>query len=150
MKKLFNQHKNYFSKKNNFCAGFTLTELLVVIAIIGILATVVISGLGGAKQKSRDAIRIDDLKTLSLAAETYFLEHNYEWPSAVSDLGEYFAGGAVPTDPLGGDYSYQKITDGTANKYCLGAKLETENLENTVACDSGGVDDNYKVMGPPL
>lgn len=143
----------YSSEKKeykNLVCGFTLVELLMVIGIIGILASVVMVGLGGARQKSRDAIRIDDLKTLSLAAETYFLEHNYEWPSGISDLGEYFSEGVAPTDPLGGDYLYQKVDDGTAHKYCFGAKLETQSLQNSVDCDPVSTEDNYGVMGPPL
>ena len=52
--------------------GFTLIELLVVVAIIGILATVVLASLNSAGGRARDAVRKSDLRTISLALETFF------------------------------------------------------------------------------
>jgi len=49
--------------------GFTLIELLVVIAIIAILATVVIINVSGARVKAQDAKVIDDIASISRAAE---------------------------------------------------------------------------------
>ncbi|MFA4936787.1 MAG: type II secretion system protein [Patescibacteria group bacterium] len=52
--------------------GFTLIELLVVIAIIAILSTLAVVALGNARQKSRDAKRVSDVKQISTALELYF------------------------------------------------------------------------------
>ena len=74
---------NNFSHKKNLSAskhGFTLVELLVAIAIIGILSSIVFSGLSSGRGKSRDAQRLSDLKTINGALENYFAQ-NGTYPS---------------------------------------------------------------------
>ena len=56
--------------------GFTLIELLVVIAIIGLLASVVLVALNGARLKSRDTKRQADLAQIVKALELYYSDNN--------------------------------------------------------------------------
>lgn len=63
--------KTFFNKK-----GFTLIELLVVIAIIGILSTLAVVSLNNAREKSRDAKRMADVKQVQTALELYFADSN--------------------------------------------------------------------------
>ena len=66
-----------FRKKSK---GFTLIELLVVIAVIGLLASIVLVSLGGARKKARDARRQADIRQIGTAMEM-----------AYSDTGAYLS-----------------------------------------------------------
>lgn len=57
-------------------SGFTLIELLVVIAIIGLLSSVVLVNLVGAREKARDARRLQDLDALVQAIEIYNINND--------------------------------------------------------------------------
>lgn len=108
---------NFFTKKSR---GFTLIELLVVIAIIGILSSVVLASLNSARQKSRDARRIGDVKQLQLALEMYY-DSNSGYPSTTAALvPDYIP--VEPSDPQSGTYTY--AVSGTSN-YVLRATLES-------------------------
>ncbi len=63
--------------------GFTLVELLVVIAIIAILSTLAVVALNSARQKSRDAKRVSDIKQVQTALELYFGDQN-AYPTAAT------------------------------------------------------------------
>ena len=68
--------------------GFTLIELLVVIAIIGLLSTMAIVSLSGARAKARDARRVGDVKQIQTALEMYYVdEDGYPVEAAAVVLG---------------------------------------------------------------
>lgn len=52
--------------------GFTLIELLVVIAVIGLLSSLVLVSLAGARAKARDARRKNDLDQIRTALVLYY------------------------------------------------------------------------------
>lgn len=136
--------KNLRNKKQT---GFTLIELLVVIAIIGLLASVVLLALNSARQKSRDAKRLADMRQLASALELYFNDNSAYPTSATQGSALYILGsvsapglspkyiGLIPAAPAPADpgcgntgaasneYDYQGGTGNGASytmTFCLG------------------------------
>jgi prepilin-type N-terminal cleavage/methylation domain-containing protein len=104
--------------------GFTLIEVLVVVSIIGLLASVVLVGLGGFRSRGRDARRVTDLKSLQNGMELYFARNN-AYPNALGDLITAGIGiTKLPKDPAAGaDYFYSFRT-ADRQSYVLSARLD--------------------------
>ena len=117
--------------------GFTLIELLIVVAILGLLASIVLVGLGGARARARDARRISDLRETQNALELYY-SANGKYP-AFTGTGQWdnmsgaITGGGLgisrmPKETLAGHAAYQYSTEGGSyQSYVLSAKLEQAN-----------------------
>ena len=108
--------------KQKSSTGFTLIEIMVVIAIIALLASVVLVTLAAAKQKSRDAKRLADVRQLASAMELYFND-NTSFPATLGPLTPTYIK-SLPTYPSPVDtpciannstYSYT----GSSNTYTL-------------------------------
>lgn len=57
--------------------GFTIIELLTVISIIGLLSSIVMTGSVSARKKTRDIVRIANLRQLANAVNLYYQDHGY-------------------------------------------------------------------------
>ncbi len=73
-------------------AKFTLIELLVVVAIIGILASLVAPALGKARERSREAVCVSNLKQQGNAMYMYTDDNDGEF---FEYTGESSGGGGV-------------------------------------------------------
>ena len=141
--------------------GFTLIELLVVIAIIGLLSTLAVVALGSAREKSRDARRVSDLKQIQVALELYYTDLNgyptttgsgitlgvanttdclnsNGFTSRASNCSNPYMG-LVPTDPVAGQvYTY---TSTSSVEYTITAVLEgtVSGLTGTTTANQSGI-----------
>lgn len=131
--------------KNN--RGFTLIEVLIVVFIIGLLASVVLVGLGAFRQRGRDARRIADLRSTQNGLELYYSKNGLypassDWTTLKNELtGAGIGVNNIPNDPSGGSTAYQYGSDGQS--YVLWAHLEDKNnqvLKEDVDGDQFGID----------
>lgn len=125
--------RNFNDTMKNNRKGFTLIEMLVVVAIIGLLSSVVVVGVGGAREKARDTKRIADVRQIQTYLET---EYNVGYPVSIRDVS------SLPKDPSTGS-SYAYCVTVNSLTYVLGADLE--NAKNR---PSGGIADPSGICTP--
>lgn len=130
--------------------AFTLVELLVVIAIIGLLSSVAVVSLSGARVNSRNAKRKADMVQVSKALELYYSDNNTypttggAWWGVTASYGSHDTSGSngwvpnlaptyigiLPIDP----------NSGKANPSSAYAPCQTLPAANTYAYRSNGTD----------
>ncbi|OGI91476.1 hypothetical protein A2933_01915 [Candidatus Nomurabacteria bacterium RIFCSPLOWO2_01_FULL_46_18] len=73
-------------KRQQLKRGFTLIELLVVVAIIGMLSSIVLASLNGARAKARDAKKISEFRQLTISLALYFDKYG-KYPNDGANVG---------------------------------------------------------------
>ncbi|MEX0689854.1 MAG: type II secretion system protein [Candidatus Paceibacterota bacterium] len=112
----------------NKSKGFTLIEMLIVIAIIGLLSSIVIVGLTGAREEARDSRRVAEIRQIQ-----NLLELNY---SSNTGYPDSLPASAQTEDPQGKSYIYETTNNGFG--YALGICIETDSIKSGtgVTCPS--------------
>ena len=131
--------------KNKKEVGFSLFEMLIVISIIGILTAIVSIAYSGAQKKTRDTRRVGDMKLIQTAAEQYYSQTSYTYPTSttgpwVSDTGDTILA-VTPSEPKTSWTAYEYTLADTG--YCVCAKVEdtTNGNSSDNAC-------NFVATGP--
>ena len=127
-------------RKNN---GFTLIELLVVIAIIGILASIVLVSLGGARTRAKDARITADMGQIRSAAEIFQVGAGaYTGLCANTDIvtlqNDIIAQGGTNYNcqAVAGSYCVEAQLNNTTNWWCVDSALRSQRSTSTPPCDS--------------
>lgn len=118
--------------------GFSLIELLVTISIIAVLSAVLVANFMGARERARDAQKIQDLGAVKNALRMYY-----------NDKQSYPDSGSLETSMVGSSYVsslegisgyvYTKTNngDGFLLKIDLEAGAGTDDTDSQVKCGVG-------------
>lgn len=108
--------------------GFTKLEILIIAAIIGVLGLTAVFAVMTARSRTRDAVRMSDVRQMQVGLEMYFIDHNV-YPEAL----EYVALGTATTQCLGVDGFRSNCSDGAYLEAV--AAIPSAGLKGLSSCD---------------
>jgi prepilin-type N-terminal cleavage/methylation domain-containing protein len=103
-----------FFKRSKSIIAFTIIELLVVIAIIGLLASILLISLNGAREKARRVTAFANIKQMQKALEMYFNDNGFYPP----DISRGWDPGLVKKLPYNITTSLQDCNTDLASCVC--------------------------------
>jgi prepilin-type N-terminal cleavage/methylation domain-containing protein len=145
-------------QKGFFKKGFTLIELLVVISIISFLSSIVFASLQNARLKTRDSLRLQNIRQLQSALELYFSD-NSKYPEVSWWYAQSYSAGdptcgirwcelqtmlspyikSLPKDPNHADGIFILYDSDPGDNYQSYALITYfEDLNNSIAANDGG------------
>lgn len=114
-----------------YCRGFTLTELMITVGILAILTAVAIPAYNGYISTSRQAEGWNNLRTLQVAEEEYFLENNAYFSGATAAALNTASGGLWSRAEAAADANFEYSVTVVGTTYTATATGQN-NLDNTV------------------
>jgi len=123
-------------------SGFSLVELLVVISIMAVLMAIIVMNFVGARERARDAKKIQDLGSMKNALRMYYND-NQTYPTSLGvGFSSYFPG----IVSIGYTYTYVGVGDSFSIDVELESGAGNEDVNSQRSCGvATPVDKHYRV-----
>ena len=108
--------------------GFTLLELMVVIVVLGVLAGIILFGVGAFRSDARNSACRTDVRTLQTANGAYLAQHG----SNAHDIAALISGGYIHSAPESGVTFADGVTNPASMSACTGELALTPDPPSSV------------------